>query len=74
MKHIPIASCRAPRNGDPRHVPQSRWTDEESDQLAEMIANGKTFGQAAMKIGRTRNSCIGHFHRVIAKNIGWQAR
>ena len=71
--HIPIAE-RGRRNGEPRQVRQSRWTEEESGQLADMIANGKTFGQAAMKIGRTRNSCIGHFNRVIRKNLGWQAR
>lgn len=62
------------RTGEPRHVHQSRWSEEESNQLAEMVANGKTFGQAARKIGRTRNSCIGHFHRVIAKNLGWQSQ
>ena len=51
-----------------------RWSDWETDRLAEMIADGWTFGGAARKLGRTRNSCIGRFHTAIRKPLGWQAQ
>lgn len=51
-----------------------RWSDWETDKLAEMIADGWTFGGAARKLNRTRNSCIGRFHTAIKKPLGAQAR
>ncbi len=50
-----------------------RWSDDETNRLADMIADGWTFGGAARKLGRTRNSCIGRFHTAIRKPLGWQA-
>lgn len=62
------------RNGEPRLVVQKAWTDDETDRLAEYIADGWSFGGAARKLGRTKNSCIGRWHNCIRKEAGWQAQ
>jgi len=49
------------------------WTDVETDRLADIIADGKSFQRAADLIGRTKNSCISRFRQAIAKPLGWQA-
>lgn len=61
------------RNGEPRLVVQKAWTDDETDRLADMIADGWTFGAAGRSLGRTRNSCIGRWHTAIVKRLGAQA-
>lgn len=48
------------------------WSDDETDRLADMIAEGWTFSGAARALNRSRNSCIGRFHRHIARNLGEQ--
>lgn len=48
------------------------WTDYETDRLADLVADGWTFGGVSRALGRTRNSCISRF-RVVAKQFGWQA-
>jgi hypothetical protein len=55
-----------------RTVPKP-WSDWETDQLAEMIADGWTFGGAARKLNRTRNSCIGRWHNHVIPAVGGQA-
>jgi len=49
------------------------WTDVETDRLADLIADGKSFQRAADTIGRTKNSCISRFRLAIAAPFGWQA-
>ena len=61
------------RNGDQRFVAQKPWTDDETEALAECIADGWSFAAAGRKIGRTKCSCIGRFRVAIAKPMGWQA-
>jgi len=61
------------RNGEPRFVEQRAWSDDETDRLAEMIAEGKSFQRAANTLGRTKNSCISRFRAAIAAPLGWQA-
>lgn len=61
------------RNGDPRFVARSPWTDVETDMLAEYISRGWSFERAGRKLGRTKCMCIGRFRRHIAKPLGWQA-
>lgn len=59
---------------DPYHRNEPRrWTDDETDRLAEMIADGKSFQRAADIMGRTKNSCISRFREAVAKPFGWQA-
>lgn len=74
MKHAPISDCRAARSVEPRHVIQKAWTDDETDRLCDMIADGWTFGAAARKLGRSRNSCIGRWHNYVIPKVGAQAR
>ena len=62
-----------PRDTPRRTQPPKAWTDDETDRLADMIADGWTFGGAARKLQRTRNSCIGRWHNHIRKLAGWQA-
>lgn len=61
------------RNGEPRFIAQRPWTDDETDRLADMIADGKSFQRAADHLGRTKNSCIGRWHNVIVQQLGAQA-
>lgn len=49
------------------------WSDDETDRLADMIADGKSFQRAADHLGRTKNSCIGRWHNVIVQQFGAQA-
>jgi hypothetical protein len=39
------------------------WTDKELVLLRELKAKGKTFPEIAMVLQRSRNSCIGAYHR-----------
>lgn len=61
------------RNGEPRFVEQRAWSDDETDRLAEMIAEGNSFQRAANALGRTKNSCISRFRKGVADQFGWQA-
>jgi len=61
------------RNGEPRFVEQRPWSDYDTDRLADLIAEGKSFSGAADALGRTKNSCISRFHKAILKPLGWQA-
>lgn len=61
------------RNGEPRFVAQRVWSDDETDRLADLIADGKSFQRAANVLGRTKNSCISRFQNGIVKPLGWQA-
>ena len=49
------------------------WSDDETDRLADVIADGGTFGRAAQVIGRTRNSCVSRWNTAIVKPLGAQA-
>lgn len=61
------------RNGDPRFVVQRHWSDDETDRLAEIIAEGNSFTTAGQLLGRTKNSCISRFHGSVAAKFGEQA-
>lgn len=60
------------RNGEPRFVVQKRWTDFDTDRLADLIADGNSFQRTADLMGRTKNSCISRFRKAIAEPMGWQ--
>lgn len=49
------------------------WSDWETDQMADYIADGWTFGGVAKKLGRSRNSCIGRWHNHVIPKVGAQA-
>lgn len=36
----------------------SRWNHEENLRMLEMVANGKTYDEIAMALGRTRNAVV----------------
>jgi hypothetical protein len=39
------------------------WSDDDHDQLMDLIADGMKFAAAGAKLGRTKNACIGRFDR-----------
>ena len=51
-----------------------RWTDDETDRLAEYIADGWTFGGASRALKRSRNACIGRWNSFIVRQFGWQGK
>lgn len=61
------------RNGEPRFVEKRTWSEDETERLADLIADGWRFSGAARELNRTRNSCISRWHSAIVKPMGWQA-
>lgn len=62
------------RRALPRYTAAPKmWSDDETERLADMIADGFTFGGAARRLGRTRNSCIGRWHNHVIPKVGAQA-
>lgn len=51
----------------------STWSDDETDRLADMIADGLSFARAGKALGRTKNSCISRWHHAIVAPMGEQA-
>lgn len=49
------------------------WTDDETERLADLITDGKSFERAAAVLGRTKNSAISRFRQAIVRPMGWQA-
>lgn len=49
------------------------WSVDDDAQFYELIANGMSPGDAAKRLGRTRNSNVGRFYRF-RKSLGWQGR
>lgn len=43
------------------------WTAAETDRLFEMAKAGQPFRVIAGEIGRSRNACIGHYHREASR-------
>lgn len=56
----------AVRNGD------NPWTDDETDLLADMMAEGKGYGEIADELGRTKWSVRSRWNKII-RAMGWQA-
>ena len=42
----------------------SRWNHEENLRMLEMVANGKTYDEIAMALGRTRNAVVFKLTRI----------
>lgn len=42
----------------------SRWNHEENLRMLEMVANGKTYDEIAMALGRTRNAVVFKLARI----------
>lgn len=61
------------RHIGPRLEPYHPWTREETDRLADLIAEGWTFGGAGRALGRSPGACIGRWHRAVTPALGWQA-
>ncbi|AJA07434.1 hypothetical protein SKP52_02495 [Sphingopyxis fribergensis] len=59
----------AARHSTPTPKP---WSADETDRLADLIADGFSFGGASRTLGCTRNSCVSRF-RLISQQYGWQA-
>lgn len=49
------------------------WTVEETETLAEMMAEGNGYGKIALALGRSKSSVVSRFHKM-RRAIGWQAR
>ena len=45
-------------------VYHSRWSDDETLRLFEMVANGKTRDEIAAALGRTRNAVVFKLARI----------
>ena len=45
-------------------VYHSRWSDDETLRLFEMVANGKTRDEIAVALGRTRNAVVCKISRI----------
>ena len=43
------------------------WTEAETNRLFELAKEGHSFRVIAGEIGRSRNSCIGHYHREASR-------
>lgn len=43
------------------------WTEAETDRLFEMAKEGHSFRVISGEIGRSRNACIGHYHREASR-------
>lgn len=51
----------------------AKWTQEEHNRFFDLIADGVSISEAARRIGRTKNSGIGRWHRVV-ESMGPQAK
>lgn len=49
------------------------WTDDETDLLADMMAEGMGYGAIADEMGRTKWSVRSRWAKVV-KSMGWQAQ
>lgn len=50
----------------------STWTPEQDAQLCDLIADGKTFEQAAAVMGLNYTQAFNRFEAIRSK-MGWQA-
>lgn len=62
MKHVPISDCRA-----------GEWSPDEVEILAEMMAEGKGYGEIANALGRTKWSARSRWAKIV-RAMGEQAR
>lgn len=49
------------------------WTDEETNMLCDLVADGVSISAAARRIGRSKNAAVGKFGRI-RQSFGWQAQ
>lgn len=47
-----------------------RWSEDADTRLCDAIADGLTFRQASLLLNKTRDACIGRFHRITAAMEG----
>lgn len=48
------------------------WSEDMTNRLCDLIADGKSFAECAKELGTTRVACVGRFDRI-RKTFGWQA-
>jgi len=48
------------------------WSKSENEILADMIADGKSYGEIAVALGRTRNSVICRWRKIL-RSMGAQS-
>lgn len=57
----------------PRKCNRLYWTPAHDARLMDLISQGCTLEQCAKRIGTSRNSAIGRFHKLRLA-MGWQAQ
>lgn len=59
----------------PHHADRAKerpWTDDDTDLLADMMAEGKGYGEIAAELDRTKWSVRSRWSKVV-RAMGWQA-
>lgn len=76
---IRVATIRATgaktagRVGRPLIDRERPWTDDETELLADMMAEGKGYGEIAEELERTKWSVRSRWSKVV-RSMGWQAQ